>query len=1359
MSSWISQAKNYHRKDWLDFLNKTENLINSTIDKVSSDYTNNSLYTDGGIGDLSSIWETPIEKYCLTEIADRQKTRLMSMSMMEKNVTLNKIGDSTTGISNQVSDEVYDYEYEYTEGNNYLNEFQKSADETTTQTKIDSNNYQNYSNNGHNVIYGVSTNHYYDDNFSGLGEFGPFNKINETNKNSILWKTNQLFRERKMNTIISRFHTDNEKLKHNDTSESARSMFGLSHGRNLLTYDAERYGNGYDVNGYNNPYCRVWTHHHQYSEQRSRMMRPFYTQENIAKQNVDLHNWNEFTDMSYNVEYTEYDENKIDMSNIQNKILTDYGWVFNGLGFDDETIEKMKIRGENVVKERPIKWSWKSSDSGSNGWENSVLNNKTGTLNITPKFLGGAEKNIHTKDCMFSIENLAWQGYDPYSFERALSWEQRGPFGGRIMWFPPYGLSFSEDSSVQWNEHSFIGRGESVFTYTNTARSGTLSFMMLVDHPSIIDYATWHNPSDLKDTDIMRFFAGCDGSSGNIGGSMGGSNGILQNFAKPTPLTDEYIDAEDLEAIKVHDNREEKKEESLEEQPSSSDDIEINFYVFFPNNYSGYTDNEEESLVDPMAYLLYGQGAGWQTDEKNIENSDSLLCKFDNVSNIGVNNTGYEMKENSMDGSLENNGNYIVGTTYDDEGKRSNYYAVNNKRWFYRIDGDYKQSSIKQSDLGNWFAQSLFKSNGKQNRYKNMRNYLLNANLGEYVNNNIFPDTIEEDEKKEIIDFTKNTENIYSFSEIAFVLSKNENVSNLIKRNSDINQERIKKLKEYFDRNGDYQVTKIKCIGYSNRQGVESSESNRKKRNYFLAYHRRYSVIKWFKENYNPNIEVVDGFTDYDFDNSQTYNGIIESDVNVDTKIYDENSIKCKLYRSAKVTLSIKRINIKTVQEMNQSQNNVGNNEEIWLTEEEYENTDDRRGFVAYYVYKGYKWTIIYNYLSGKRNRISEIEYQKVITSFPQEKDNFEIMYVREIKNIISYKEWIDLPQEQQDYYERESFILISCEILEVGYDCDDLINRYGYEKIISFEKWENLSHEDKGLYELYTLKIKDANTIPPEYKTAENGFVRFNGFQEVEKDPQTGQQLYININEKDKEKQNRRWYYDESAGVMRVVKKLRNNTGWKANYASKGFEYGKDKNSLRYDQEYYFFKQLEAKHPDVFSSLIQKVQYFDPAFHSMTPEGFMGRLNFLHQCTRQGNTISASDKDGHTANNLAFGRPPFCILRLGDFYYQKIVIRNINITYDPLVLDLNNEGVGVVPLIANVTISFNFIGGGDLTGPVRRLQNAMSFNYYANGRLYDNRADRVERKGTNNWDTMDMGQVDFENSYFHDVKMSTKNK
>ena len=152
-------------------------------------------------------------------------------------------------------------------------------------------------------------------------------------------------------------------------------------------------------------------------------------------------------------------------------------------------------------------------------------------------------------------------------------------------------------------------------------------------------------------------------------------------------------------------------------------------------------------------------------------------------------------------------------------------------------------------------------------------------------------------------------------------------------------------------------------------------------------------------------------------------------------------------------------------------------------------------------------------------------------------------------------------------------------------------------------------------------------------------------------------------------------------------------------------------------------------EHPFVLQQLREKIKYFNPAFHSMTPEGFNSRLTFLHQCTRQGSTLTRSDNlAGTTANNLAFGRPPFCILRLGDFYHQMIIIESINFDYavsGDLQWDLNVEGNGVQPMLCDVSINFKFIGGGDIEGPVRRLQNAMTFNYYANTSFYDNRADR----------------------------------
>jgi hypothetical protein len=85
------------------------------------------------------------------------------------------------------------------------------------------------------------------------------------------------------------------------------------------------------------------------------------------------------------------------------------------------------------------------------------------------------------------------------------------------------------------------------------------------------------------------------------------------------------------------------------------------------------------------------------------------------------------------------------------------------------------------------------------------------------------------------------------------------------------------------------------------------------------------------------------------------------------------------------------------------------------------------------------------------------------------------------------------------------------------------------------------------------------------------------------------------------------------------------------------------------------------------------------------------------------------------------------CVLRLGDFYYTKIIIKSLSINYEQAQWDLNPEGIGVMPMFANVTIDFVFLGGSDLAGPISRLQNAVSFNYYANTSVYDNRAEMVE--------------------------------
>jgi outer membrane protein OmpA-like peptidoglycan-associated protein len=157
------------------------------------------------------------------------------------------------------------------------------------------------------------------------------------------------------------------------------------------------------------------------------------------------------------------------------------------------------------------------------------------------------------------------------------------------------------------------------------------------------------------------------------------------------------------------------------------------------------------------------------------------------------------------------------------------------------------------------------------------------------------------------------------------------------------------------------------------------------------------------------------------------------------------------------------------------------------------------------------------------------------------------------------------------------------------------------------------------------------------------------------------------------------------------------------------------------------YFEVIERENPMIYQTIKEKIKYFNPAFHSMTPEGLNARLTFLNQCVRPGETIPIIGADGrpkyNDAVNTSFGAPPILVLRIGDFYNTKIVPTTIGFTYENNLLDINPEGIGIQPMIVKVSLSFNMIGGHGLSKPIDQLQNALSFNYYANTEIYDERA------------------------------------
>jgi len=164
------------------------------------------------------------------------------------------------------------------------------------------------------------------------------------------------------------------------------------------------------------------------------------------------------------------------------------------------------------------------------------------------------------------------------------------------------------------------------------------------------------------------------------------------------------------------------------------------------------------------------------------------------------------------------------------------------------------------------------------------------------------------------------------------------------------------------------------------------------------------------------------------------------------------------------------------------------------------------------------------------------------------------------------------------------------------------------------------------------------------------------------------------------------------------------------------------------------YFEVIKAESPMVYDNLKDKLKFFQPSFHSITPEGLNSRLTFLQQCMRPGDTIPTAKKPTpdspvqlqyNNAVNTTFGAPPVLVLRVGDFYNTKIIPRNLTLSYEGL--DLNPEGIGVQPMIANVQLTFDFVGGSGLKESIDKLQNALTFNYYANTEIYDDRADATD--------------------------------
>ena len=746
-----------------------------------------------------------------------------------------------------------------------------------------------------------------------------------SNSSRLLEKTNQLFKDAKIGSLINRFHT-NGNVEGGEFITAYNETYGMSRGRNLLK------ANGVTNTGYEDPYCRVWTAHHQYSKLKDRI-RPFVDDNGKPKS----------------------------LSETQSNY---------GLMRPDEGLTRLNdysvLGADGFVKITPT-----HDDNG--------------------KLVQEADK---LKNYMFSIENLAWRDVTKNKTSKALSKEQRGPNGGRIMWFPPYNLKFSENVNVNWNANSFIGRGEEIYTYTNTVRSGTLDFTLLIDHPSILN--KWRGQvgnvfgeeKKKREEDILRFFAGCD----NL-------NDVV---------TAENPSKEDKKSTEEVDNKETKP---------ASNATEIAYVIFFPNDFSA------QNYMD--GNITIGEGENAETKSKIKYACENILKPYNN------------------------------GGTFDER------------------DKSFQNEVLQPHNLTS-----------------------------------------------------------YGFSAAGSIETIRETLFN-----------------------GDKNIV-IKTIG--------------------------------------DLIDINSNFTG--------------------DKIYGHSSTTCKIQKV-------------TVKGFASSHGYPKNNEIL---------RDRRRLFI-----------------------------QKAMEEYCQELSSNSVKYVLEEGYTVDVK----------DIDGRADVNTLKAKLARAAY------------AIVSIE-WdeENVTYESpdsEGVISVYGAQIDKMSKNYEEPKT------------------------------------------------------IRTNMSTSVTYSS---------DEYTYDNEYLYFSQIKGDQM-VYKNIVDKVKYFDPAFHSVTPEGFNARLTFLHQCTRQGPTNAVTsgrvkgketDESGNTltngspdylkfAGNLSFGRAPYCILRIGDFFNTKICIDSMSINYDNnggVQWDLNPEGVGVQPMYANISISFKFLGGQDITKPIERLQNAVTANYYANASVYSRHAD-----------------------------------
>jgi hypothetical protein len=247
----------------------------------------------------------------------------------------------------------------------------------------------------------------------------------------------------------------------------------------------------------------------------------------------------------------------------------------------------------------------------------------------------------------------------------------------------------------------------------------------------------------------------------------------------------------------------------------------MEFFVFFPNNYSGRED--APTMVDAPVHAIdyLASGIYTQTQFADAEKVQDYLKMNKSLAGLKTSDvptaelkkgtgSGYEMSATPISLSMHADSMKVF---YDQKGY---YYAPiykDNKVWHYRVD----PATATQQLL-------------REENFMEKQSFCLNAHAGlDIVKNNMNPDADAE---------------LFSFADVYGAIESNEgNVA------SATNAEAVKKIQEIITQGN---IIYVVAEGYATSQDNyvgENAENVGLERNKTLAYNRAFTVVNWLKSN------------------------------------------------------------------------------------------------------------------------------------------------------------------------------------------------------------------------------------------------------------------------------------------------------------------------------------------------------------------------------------------------------------------------------------------------------------------------------------------------------------------------------